>query len=232
METNEATGLPAAVNFHINRTCHAHCHFCFATFRDVEGQLTPARARRVLELLAEAGARKINFAGGEPTLHPHLGGYLRHARGLGLTTSVVTNGARLGALLDLHAVDVDWVGFSVDSGDEGIEVVLGRGRGDHVARAISLADRCHAARVWVKLNTVVTRLNWHEDLTPLVRRVAPARWKVFQVLPVGGQNEGGVGPLSSPRSSSAPSWTGTRRSWMRASGRPSRTTTPCAGPMR
>jgi radical S-adenosyl methionine domain-containing protein 2 len=49
--------------------------------------------------------------------------------------------------------------------------------------------------VRVKLNTVVTALNWQEDLTPLVREVRPERWKVFQVLPMGGQNDGVVGPL-------------------------------------
>lgn len=184
-----------SVNFHIYKPCNATCRFCFATFRDVNGQLALPDALRVLDALRSAGAEKINFAGGEPTLHPHIGPLVAHARGLGLVTSVVTNGARLDRLLDHHAEDLDWVGLSVDSGDEAVETALGRGRGTHVANAIALADRCRAAFVRVKLNTVVSALNWNEDMSALVRRLRPERWKVFQVLPVDGQNDGDVETL-------------------------------------
>jgi radical S-adenosyl methionine domain-containing protein 2 len=40
----------------------------------------------------------------------------------------------------------------------------------------------------LKLNTVVHRLNAHEDLRDFIRELAPRRWKLFQVLPVDGQN--------------------------------------------
>ena len=110
-------------------------------------------------------------------------------------TGVVTNGARLGALIGTHGGAIDWVALSIDSGDDGIQADLGRGRGDHVARVIALADRCHATGIRVKMNTVVTALTWTEDMCALVRRVAPERWKVFQVLRVVGQNDGRVEPL-------------------------------------
>lgn len=184
-----------SVNFHIYKPCNATCRFCFATFRDVIGHLPLPEALNVLDALRSAGAEKINFAGGEPTLHPHVGQLVAHARGLGLVTSVVTNGARLDRLLDDHAEDLDWVGLSVDSGNEAVETALGRGRSGHVATAIALAGRCRAAFVRVKLNTVVSALNWDEDMSPLVRRVRPERWKVFQVLPMEGQNDGDVEPL-------------------------------------
>ena len=187
--------LPPAVNFHINRHCNARCRFCFATFRDVSGQLSLAEAMKTIDLLHAAGAEKLNFAGGEPTLHPQLGALLRHAHGLGLVTSVVTNGARLERLLLEHAEVLDWAGLSVDSAREDVEVALGRSRGQHVAQSVRLAEQCRAAGVRVKLNTVVTTLNAEEDLSGLVRQIAPERWKVFQVLPMLGQNEGAVEPL-------------------------------------
>lgn len=186
--------LPA-VNFHINRSCNARCHFCFATFEDVPGQLSTPDALRIIDALSDAGVEKLNFAGGEPTLHRGLGALVGHARVRGFVTSVVTNGARLGALLEAHARDLDWVGLSVDSGSEATEVALGRGTGRYVASAVALADRCRAEGVRVKLNTVVTALNADERLHELVRRVRPERWKVFQVLPMAGQNDGRVEPL-------------------------------------
>jgi radical S-adenosyl methionine domain-containing protein 2 len=78
---------------------------------------------------------------------------------------------------------------------EDVEVALGRSRGQHVAQSIRLAALCRASGVRVKLNTVVTTLNAEEDLSGLVRQIAPERWKVFQVLPMLGQNDGAVEPL-------------------------------------
>lgn len=186
---------PSSVNFHILRACDAHCAFCFATFPDVRGRLDRHEALRLISTLRAHGGEKITFAGGEPTLHPDLEAYVRHAKELGFVTGVVTNGARLPALLGVPAGVLDWVGLSIDSGSEQVQAELGRGRGDHVARTIVLANRCRDAGVRVKVNTVVTALTWREDMSDLVRRLAPERWKVFQVLRVEGQNDGRVEPL-------------------------------------
>jgi radical S-adenosyl methionine domain-containing protein 2 len=186
---------PVSVNFHLYKPCNYRCRFCFATFRDVDGHLTLADAKRLLTLLREAGTEKINFAGGEPTLHPHLGELLFTARHLGFVTSLVSNGTRLLQLLENHVADLDWVALSVDSADEATQAALGRGGGDHVQRSIALFDELHRHQIHVKLNTVVTRLNFNEDMSAFVRRVRPERWKIFQVLPVEGQNNGSVEDL-------------------------------------
>lgn len=184
-----------AANFHVLAPCNAQCRFCFATFRDVPGQLSVAAACAVVEALAAAGCEKLTFAGGEPTLYRELGTLLRRAKSSGMVTCVVTNGFRLPALLERHAGSVDWVGLSVDSSDEAVQHALGRGPGDHVREAIRLADLCRDVGVRLKLNTVVTSLTWEEDMADLVRHVRPERWKVFQVLPIEGQNDGDVDDL-------------------------------------
>lgn len=187
--------VPVSVNLHLLKACNARCRFCFATFRDVRGQLGVDGVRALITALRDAGAEKVTFAGGEPTLHSHLGALLRHAKDAGLVTCVVTNGFRLDALLDRHAEALDWVALSVDSGDEVTQAALGRGDGGHVGNAVRLADRCHALGLRVKLNTVVTAATWEEDLSELVRRIRPRRWKVFQALPIDGQNDGMVEDL-------------------------------------
>ena len=186
---------PLAVNFHLYKPCNYRCRFCFATYRDIRGHLSLADARALLRALRGAGAEKINFAGGEPTLHPHIGDLVADARGLGFTTALITNGARLDVLLDQHAADLDWVGLSVDSAHEDVQATLGRGTGGHVARSRAHAERIHALGIHLKLNTVVTSLNWEEDMHDLVCALHPARWKVFQVLAIAGQNDGAVEPL-------------------------------------
>jgi radical S-adenosyl methionine domain-containing protein 2 len=192
--TSQDTSL-VAVNFHLYKPCNYRCRFCFATFRDIRGQLDLEQSLRLLRLLRDAGCEKLNFAGGEPTLHPHIGALLAESRRLGLVTSIISNGARLSQLLAGHAADLDWVGLSVDSADESVQSALGRGTGGHVARSLALADEIRARGLRLKLNSVVTALNWREDMSEFIRRVRPERWKVFQVLPVGGQNDGAVDDL-------------------------------------
>jgi radical S-adenosyl methionine domain-containing protein 2 len=195
MPTPVHDSRPVSVNFHLFKPCNLRCRFCFATFRDVRGRLPVGQARLLLEQLALEGTEKVTFVGGEPTLHPEVGQLVRHAHEIGLTTCLVTNGARLDALLDRQPDTIDWVGLSVDSPDEAIQSALGRGDGTHVAGSLRLADRCRELGIRLKLNSVVTALNHLEDASACVRRFAPERWKVFQVLALEGQNDGSVEDL-------------------------------------
>jgi radical S-adenosyl methionine domain-containing protein 2 len=53
--------------------------------------------------------------------------------------------------------------------------------------------RHHGIRL--KINTVVNRLNVDEDMSDFIHKMGPERWKLFQVLPIEGQNAGHVEPL-------------------------------------
>ena len=185
--------LPA-VNFHVWKPCNYKCKFCFAVFDDVPGRLTREQAIGVVEQVAPH-SEKITFVGGEPTLCPFLGDLIETASALGLVTCVVSNGERLGPILERHAASLDWIGLSVDSAEEAVCVRLGRGTGGHVSRSIALAGLARERGIRIKLNTVVTAWNCDEDMSDFVRTIRPERWKVFRVLPIAGQNDGRVEPL-------------------------------------
>lgn len=197
----KALRLPPAVNFHLWKPCNLRCTFCYAAFNDdpalrnIRGGIDETDARRIVELIRSEGVEKLTFVGGEPTLCPYLSGLLRRSRELGFVNTLVTNGARLQRLLDSVPDCIDWVGLSVDSAVEATQAELGRGSGDHVAKSVQHFRRLRERGIRVKLNTVVTSLNWQEDMTDFVQRVRPERWKVFQVLPIDGQNTGRVEPL-------------------------------------
>jgi radical S-adenosyl methionine domain-containing protein 2 len=156
-------------------------------------------ARAVISVLAGTGSiGKVTFAGGEPLLCPWLPEMLRLAKDLGLTTMVVTNGSLLSThWLEANAPHLDWVAVSIDSVDPRTNAAAGRsvkGRGP-LTEAEYLA-KCRSVRetgVRLKVNTTVTRFNWEEDLSSLVAEVRPDRWKVFQALPVAGQNHARAG---------------------------------------
>lgn len=181
-----------SVNFHLIKSCNEQCKYCFATFGDIRDRLATAEAKRLILQLSEHGLEKLTFVGGEPTLHPDLTELIRFAHSLGITVAIVTNGARLVEVLAECADAVSWAGLSVDSGDEATQQALGRGKGTYVAKSVDLAKKVRALGIRLKLNTVVTSLNWQEDMSELVRTMRPERWKVFQVLPLDGQNDGSV----------------------------------------
>jgi radical S-adenosyl methionine domain-containing protein 2 len=191
-----------SVNFHLWEPCNFRCKFCFASFQDVKktilpkGHLPKEQAMQVVKLLAESGFEKITFAGGEPTLCPWIGDLIVLAKDCGMTTNLVTNGwailKRPELLKDL-AENLHWLTLSIDSLSANTNTISGRALGskqaitkDEYSLLIEQA-RKHGLRI--KINTVVHQLNWQEPLWKFMEEAKPERWKIFQVLPVNGQND-------------------------------------------
>ncbi len=181
------------------------CRFCFATFLDVgkgilpEGHLNREDCLSVVAALAQAGFNKINVAGGEPTLCPWLPDLIQLAKERGLTTSIVTNGSRITPeWLDQVENSLDWAALSIDTVEQQKLEELGR-----TTKAgplsednyLGIIDLLRERGIRLKINTVVTRSNCDEDLTDFIIKACPERWKLLQVLPVGGQNDGAVDDL-------------------------------------
>ena len=148
----------------------------------------------MVEALATAGFDKINFAGGEPTLCPWLPDLIRRAKELGLTTSMVTNGIRITPeWLDGVEGCLDWTAVSIDTVDQRKMKLMGRTtRTGPMSETdyLRIMEMLRQRGIRLKINTVVTRSNCDEDLTSFIVRARPERWKLLQVLPVSGQNDG------------------------------------------
>lgn len=201
------TKTPTAVNWHCFKACNYSCEFCYARFEDLKA--TPVMAAnegcQLLEMLASAGVEKINFVGGEPMLHPHIETWIVHAKSLGLTTSIVSNGTNITEdFLQRMKGHLDWIGLSIDASNDHLHAALGRGlKGDiakgisnHLSTTLAIAPLLHAYEIGVKLNTVVTSLNVLDDMTEVVRVVRPHRWKIFQALSIEGENDDSMAQLS------------------------------------
>ena len=190
---------PPSVNLFVTRLCNYECRFCFATFPDLRSSMPRDEALAILRQLAQHGVEKVTFVGGEPTLLPWLPDAVRHASELGMVTCIVSNASRLSDdLLQELAGHLDWLAVSIDASSDDVEAKLGRGRGQHVAKAVQALQRAKALGIRTKLNTVVTALNWQDDLSPVLEAIRPDRWKAFQMLPVRGQNDGAADLLITP----------------------------------
>lgn len=202
--------LPEAVNYHLNKNCNFRCKGCYATFDEdsfIRGIMLP-RQQMFDVVSAVAGAslplgrssRKLTFAGGEPTLCRWLPELIVHAKNAGLVTMLVTNGSRctreyLGAM----ASCLDWLTISIDSLDPNTNRAMGRhnGKGDPLSIDEYSEVLTDAADLGIrtKINTVVNRHNWREDMSWFLRDSGIARWKVLQVMPVEGQNDDHINSL-------------------------------------
>lgn len=193
------TTIPS-VNFHLWQPCNMRCKFCFAAFMDVKknvlpkGHLPKEKAKAVIQQLAEYGFQKITFAGGEPLLCPWLPELIRLAKLEGLTTMIVTNGSKLtNQWLTNNEPYLDWITISIDSLNELTN--LATGRAIIGKRALSqnyymdLVKRVKKSGYRLKINTVISSKNFHEDMSEFILKAMPERWKIFQALPMKGQND-------------------------------------------
>ena len=189
-----------SVNSHLWEPCNMRCKFCFATFQDVKntvlpkGHLAKEQAIEVILQLEEFGFEKITFAGGEPTLCPWLPELIATAKTSGLTTMIVTNGSKLNNdFLRINQHYLDWITVSIDSVDVDINIAAGRAILGRVALVpdyyTSLVDRIKHFGYGLKINTVVHSKNCDHDMSGFIRHAKPDRWKLFQVLPIKGQND-------------------------------------------
>lgn len=191
-----STTMIRSVNWHLISACNYTCRFCFAQNLG-EKPVSFNEGVDILNRLAEAGMEKINFAGGEPLIHPRLFDYCKVAHDLGMTISITTNGSLLTqSMIETHNNYIDWIALSVDSADDAIEKELGRGKGQHVEHSIRVADLIHSAGIRLKINTTVTALNWDENMTEFINRTSPDRWKVLQMMHIVGENDDAVASLS------------------------------------
>jgi len=155
---------------------------------------------RIVEQIASAAlpagmkSRKLTFAGGEPTLCPWLPDLIGHASSLGLVTMLVTNGSRCDeAYLTRLAPVLDWLTVSIDSLNPETNQRIGRNDSRGVVlSAVQCAEiltQARALSIRTKVNTVVSRLNASEDMSAFIRDSGIDRWKILQIMGVGGQND-------------------------------------------
>lgn len=206
--------LPEAVNYHLNKNCNFRCKGCYATFDDdaaARGVMLPREQMfRIVETIAAAPlpagktARKLTFAGGEPTLCPWLPELVAHAKACGLVTMIVTNGSRCTPeYLCRVASALDWLTVSIDSLDPETNRAVGR----HDSKGLPLSATAYAhilaeaamLGLRTKINTVVNRINCREDMGGFIADSGIARWKLLQVMPVEGQNDAHIDLLTLSR---------------------------------
>jgi len=181
---------PISVNIPVTNRCNYSCKFCFGKFNLLPEWVDDSRVLEIPEILSSMGTQKITLEGGEPFLFERTFDLLKEVKRHGMKSCVITNGSLVTEkMLSEIQPYLDWVGLSVDSMREDVEVELRRGTGGHIDQIRRVADWCHEKGIKLKVNTVVTRLNKHEDITELIGELAPKRYKILKLLVINGEND-------------------------------------------
>jgi radical S-adenosyl methionine domain-containing protein 2 len=200
------------INWHVTEACNYRCQYCYAKWEAPHRQRDlihdPVRTKDLLAHLYEFfhpdnhanplrqhmdwASVRLNLAGGEPLLYArHLLEMLPVAREIGFDVSLITNGSRLDPdLMASLAPSISLLGLSIDSPSSSNNREIGRmdrhGREldiDSLACAVDEGRRRNPS-LKVKVNTVVNKVNQLDDLTGVIQRLRPEKWKVLRMLPV------------------------------------------------
>lgn len=200
------------LNWHITEACNYSCQYCYAKWEKLDMQRELIHDRiRTTELLYRLyeffhpgnldnplrrqmnwSSIRLNLAGGEPLLYANrVLDILPIAREIGFDTSLITNGSRLDSeIISSIAPALSLIGLSIDSAVEKSNQEIGRmdrrGRQLDIAGLSNLIDaarRCNPL-LRVKVNTAVNKVNQSDNMTEVIQRLRPEKWKLLRMLPV------------------------------------------------
>ena len=162
------TRRPVSAALELTRRCNLRCAHCYLGDQAEQHRLANRErgaeaVQTALSEWAEAGCLYLLITGGEPLLRSDFAAVYRHARELGLVTTVFTNGtlvddglAELFRELPPRKVEISLYGATAEVHDAATGVP-----GSH-ARAWAGIRRLHAAGVRVGLKTLLMKTNLRE----------------------------------------------------------------------
>lgn len=198
------------VNWHLTEACNYACRYCYSKWHasgtgkelihnadasaalidEIYRQFAPT-PRNHARLGMTWQSVRLSLAGGEPLLYGReIVRIASLAKETGFDVSVISNGSCLTeALMAELAPKLSLLGLSLDSAQP--ETNREIGRADRHSRVLQLEELAAIIRhgkalnpaLRLKINTVVNALNFTENMTPLIRQLAPEKWKILRMLP-------------------------------------------------
>jgi len=183
---DSSVSYPRLVIWLLTARCNLECCHCYAA-RFLGGkELSKGEALRVVESAAKAGVKHIGFSGGEVFLRQDALDVIGRAFGLGMSTSVVTNGTVLSEEIAQRLADYGTRTFlSIDGARaETHERIRGKGTWD---AAVLAAEKLRKYKVKVSTIMAASKLNYEEasDYLSLARKLGAKAGCLIPMMPAG-----------------------------------------------
>ncbi len=130
--------LPLLVGWSVTGRCNRDCFYCNS--KTPGRELSAKEALGVLDQLAAAGTKLVQFTGGEPLLRDDIGQLIRHAKSKNLLVNLSSNGALVPEKIK-EIVGVDVLNLSLEGPSNVHDGLKGQGSYEEVMRALEVALR-------------------------------------------------------------------------------------------
>lgn len=167
---SKALAGPLHVNIDLTYRCNLRCVMCevwrkeSTVFGRAQEELTTEDLKRLILELHALGVKVITFSGGEPLVRSDVFDVLGFAKAQKLIVTLVTNATLINreAARKLAELKLDYLTVSLDAVSPPLNDEI-RGEGTF-RRAVDALRMLHEmnAKVKTTINTVVSRLNYHE----------------------------------------------------------------------
>ncbi|MBT3807487.1 MAG: 12,18-didecarboxysiroheme deacetylase [Desulfobacula sp.] len=149
------------VVWNMTRRCNLKCVHCYARSEDIsyDNELNHEQSIAMIDDLAKFGVPVLLFSGGEPTVHPRLVEYAKHAVSKGMRAVISTNGTLITKekARVLKEIGLSYVGISLD----GLEETHDKFRGvkGSYKKVMAAIENCQEAGIKVGLRFTINKRN-------------------------------------------------------------------------
>lgn len=177
------------INLHFTDLCNFSCKHCFV--RKQGHELPFKEVCLIVDKIAEHALKngltvRINLAGGEPLISRNIQSIIDYIFDKGMEVSIITNGYYLTKeFIEQNKTKISMIGISIDSLLHTTNYLIGRCDHKNTISEEELLEKCFLIKkngIKLKVNTCITSLNKHEDLSNFIKKVQPDRFKILRVL--------------------------------------------------
>jgi len=183
-------GAPFQVVWNITRRCNMKCEHCYENAgKPGKDELNSGEVLNGLDILSEAGVTSVALSGGEPTLHPHIHDFIKHAKDQGLFVAMATNGyllSRQDVTRKFEDSGLEFVQISLDGLSSRTHDSF-RGVSGAWDKAVQAISHCVDAGFFVEVATTVTEYNYQEipQMMDFVRDLGVQWFMLYNFIPTG-----------------------------------------------
>ncbi len=187
------------INLHFTNCCNYCCIYCFAKSNINEKELSFDECKSVVNRIKDYFEEnniddgRINLVGGEPLISPFINELIDYCFNKKIKVSIVTNGSLLTKeFIERNKNKLYMIGISIDSLNEETNEKTGRCCKNKNLNIVQLIEICKLIKdcgIKLKVNTVISKFNVHEDFVDFYNVIIPDKVKIFQMSIVKGVNE-------------------------------------------
>jgi pyrroloquinoline quinone biosynthesis protein E len=165
IEKPSNVGPPFWLLAELTYDCPLHCPYCSnpTDLGDSKDELSTEQWQKVMSQARAMGAVQLGFSGGEPLLRKDLESLVKHGRGLGFYTNLITSGIGLTAkrIAKLKEAGLDHIQISFQGADPEVNDAIA-GRGKAYQQKFEMARHVKAQGYPMVLNFVISKQNIHQ----------------------------------------------------------------------